>query len=243
MKYLRKSTCRLVETLRMENGQLLNTSYHNQRMNRAQRELWGITEPKDVAEEYERLKEQTKATHLSFADHRASLVPEERREQKVTDGGREQNNDTKRYKVHLEYDSSGFHFLSVLPYRCRPINTLRLVEGGDIDYSYKYADRSSLNALLAERGTCDEILIVKDGLLTDTSFTNIALFDGCHWLTPRRPLLAGTHRQRLLARGIISEADIRAADIQQFFRIRLFNAMVDWGEWDLPVTASTIVER
>ena len=99
-----------------------------------------------------------------------------------------------------------------------------------ISYSYKSCDRSQLNALAAKKGDCDEIIIVKNNLVTDTSFTNLAISDGNCWLTPRQPLLLGTKRASLLNQGLIKEADITAYDLKRAERVRLFNAMIDFGE-------------
>ena len=54
----------------------------------------------------------------------------------------------------------------------------------DIDYRYKQADRRVLDEAFALRDTADDVLIVRHGLLTDTSIANIALWDGCEWHTP-----------------------------------------------------------
>jgi 4-amino-4-deoxychorismate lyase len=62
------------------------------------------------------------------------------------------------------------------PYVPRAIRSLRLVEGGRIDYCFKYADRRALQALFDQRAGCDDILIVQEGKLTDTSYSNIALY-------------------------------------------------------------------
>lgn len=97
------------------------------------------------------------------------------------------------------------------------------------------APGETLNRLFSERGTCDDILIVKHGLLTDTSIANIALFDGTHWYTPRQPLLKGTKRAFLLDEGILMEKELRCEDLPAFSTIRLFNAMIEWGEMELPV--------
>ena len=85
----------------------------------------------------------------------------------------------------------------------RSIRTLKLVTANHIDYRYKSTDRSELNRLTAQKGNCDDIVIVKNGFITDTSFTNLALFDGHQWLTPAHPLLAGTQRALLLEQGKI----------------------------------------
>ena len=88
------------------------------------------------------------------------------------------------------------------------------------------------------RDGSDEVIIVRNGLLTDTSYTNIALFDGCEWLTPKLPLLAGTQRASLIDRQRLREADIRADDLWSFDYIALFNAMMNLGEMILPVRTS-----
>lgn len=115
-------------------------------------------------------------------------------------------------------------------YSPRKIRTLRLVADDGIDYSMKYTDRSSLQDLLKLRGTCDEILIVKNGLVTDTSYTNIVFFDGLKWVTPASPLLQGTCRNRLLHEGLITEGNIRPRDLPEFKTFRLINAMLDFKE-------------
>lgn len=119
-------------------------------------------------------------------------------------------------------------------YRVRPIRSLKMVVADGVDYHYKYADRTALDSLLMQRGTADDVLLVQDGLLTDTFFTNIALWDGRNWLTPARPLLEGTKRRFLLDRGFLVLADIPAADVASYQRICLFNAMLHFGEVVLP---------
>lgn len=123
--------------------------------------------------------------------------------------------------------------IEYFPYRLRPVHTLRLVAADDVDYAYKYASRAALDRVFSLRGVADEVLMVRGGRLTDTSIANIALFDGHEWLTPVHPLLAGTRRADLLQRGLIRPADLRVADLPQFSRIRLFNAMIPFGEVEL----------
>ena len=69
--------------------------------------------------------------------------------------------------------------------------------------------------------------------MTDTSFTNLAIYDGTDWLTPKHPLLAGTKRAWLLQRGIIREADITLADLLKAPKVSLFNSMIDFGEMEI----------
>jgi 4-amino-4-deoxychorismate lyase len=55
-----------------------------------------------------------------------------------------------------------------------------------------------LETIRTRRGACDEVLIVKDGCLTDTSYTNIALWDGHRWVLPRHAAAARAHAARRL---------------------------------------------
>lgn len=133
-------------------------------------------------------------------------------------------------KARVVYGADGVELIEYVPYSMRPIRSLQVVCDDTISYSYKSCDRSQLNALAAKKGDCDEIIIVKNNLVTDTSFTNLAISDGNCWLTPRQPLLLGTKRASLLNQGLIKEADITAYDLKRAERVRLFNAMIDFGE-------------
>jgi len=111
------------------------------------------------------------------------------------------------------------------PYVKRPVRSLKLIEYNNIDYHLKRADRSILDDLFSRKGGCDEIIIIRQGFITDTSISNLIFFDGKNWVTPNIPLLNGTCRQRLLKEGKISEMEIRVEDIWQFSGLKLINAM------------------
>ncbi|NOX46942.1 MAG: hypothetical protein GXO89_08200 [Chlorobi bacterium] len=113
------------------------------------------------------------------------------------------------------------------PYAPRKIKSLKIVVDNTIEYNYKYSDRGKLNLLSSQKGNCDEILIVKNGLVTDTSFSNVVFFDGNNYVTPAKPLLKGTLRQSLLEKGRISEGSIGLSDIKGFKSVFLINAMLD----------------
>ncbi len=138
-------------------------------------------------------------------------------------------------KARVVYGEKGIEDASYSSYVMRHVHSLALIQADDIDYTYKSTGREPLNRLFALRGVCDDILIVKQGLLTDTSIANIAFYNGTHWYTPAHPLLKGTKRAALLEEGILQEKDIRPEDLSSFSTVRLFNAMIDWGELELPV--------
>jgi len=110
-------------------------------------------------------------------------------------------------------------------YTRRIVRTLKLVRADSVYYSYKYLDRSFLDSLYAQRGECDDILIVKNGLITDSYLANVVLWDGKEWITPDSPLLPGTMRAYLLDRGDIREARVRAEYLHLFRSLRLINAL------------------
>lgn len=112
-------------------------------------------------------------------------------------------------------------------YRPKQVHSLKVIDGVDIDYSRKYADRTGLIALSAQKGKCDEILIACGGMVTDTSYSNIVLFDGETYVTPETCLLNGTKRRLLLEKGKIEERSVSVGDLKYYERLYLINAMLD----------------
>jgi 4-amino-4-deoxychorismate lyase len=107
----------------------------------------------------------------------------------------------------------------------RNFKCFRIIES-DINYRYKYFDRSQIDELSARRGECDDIIIVHDGKVLDTTIANIAYFDGKHWITPAMPLLEGTTRARLLDEGKIVEGDVSVEDILSAKKMAIMNAVI-----------------
>jgi 4-amino-4-deoxychorismate lyase len=110
------------------------------------------------------------------------------------------------------------------PYIYKKIKTLKLIDIGDWDYSYKYADRSFMNNLLAENKDFDEVIMTKNGFITDCTIANLAFWDGANWFTPSTPLLKGTKRQQLLDTQQIVEREIRIEDLEKYEGVCLINA-------------------
>jgi 4-amino-4-deoxychorismate lyase len=132
------------------------------------------------------------------------------------------------FKCRVSYDHY-IHKIEFEKYKIRKIKTLQLVIADNIDYSHKFSDRSLLERL-KKSTDADEILIVKNGKITDTSFSNIVFFDGKKWVTPNSPLLKGTRRQELLDKEIIHERKICTDDLEKFKKAKLINAMLDFEE-------------
>ena len=133
------------------------------------------------------------------------------------------------FKCRVIYDNSKIkieYHAYVLP----RISSFRIVHDNSINYNYKYANRDSINNLLRRKGNCDDIIIVKNGLVTDSSYANLILFDGKDWVTPATPLLLGTKRELYLTQHRITERNIGVDDLPKYSKIRLINAMIDFED-------------
>ncbi len=134
----------------------------------------------------------------------------------------------KLLKCKVIYDKSGILDILFSTYTPREIQTFKLLIDDNIKYKYKATNRKKLNNLFDKRDSADEIIIIKDGLVSDTSIANISIFDGNHWITPRLPLLEGTCRNRLLEEGFIIQKDITISQLFNTKKIALMNAMIDF---------------
>ncbi|MFA5461574.1 MAG: aminotransferase class IV family protein [Sulfurimonas sp.] len=135
------------------------------------------------------------------------------------------------YRCRLTYDlSKTLHeiYVTYHEYKKREINSLKLVYDDEITYDLKSTQRERLDALYDLRESCDDVLIVKNSLITDTTIANIAFYNSKKWLTPALPLLKGTTRERLLRENKIYEANIHVEDLKSFSHVALMNAMIDF---------------
>ncbi len=139
------------------------------------------------------------------------------------------------HKLRIIYSPTYFEY-DIESYQLKKIESLHLVKS-DLSYNFKFLDRNGLDELFTLRGVADDILIVRDGFLTDTYYCNIALRKNHKWYTPEVPLLYGTKRQQLLDDEIIQSVPIRPTDIKNYEAIRLFNAMIEFGEIEISTCA------
>lgn len=183
----------LVETLRIENGNIRNPGFHNERMSRSLYGIYGIRKIADIR------------SMIDIPDHAMKGI----------------------FKCRLLYDNNSFS-AEYLPYSFRSPASLKIVFEDNICYPYKYVNRSRIDALYDKRSDCDDIIIIKSGLVTDSSCSNLIFRDSDGaWHTPSSFLLAGTKRASLLQSGLICETRIKYMDIGKYSEVRLINAMLD----------------
>jgi 4-amino-4-deoxychorismate lyase len=127
-------------------------------------------------------------------------------------------------RCKIIYNNSHYE-IEYFPYKKKEITSLTIVEDNSITYDFKYTNRDNINSL---KQNYQEVIIVKNGLICDTSIANIALYKNNKWLTPKKPLLQGTTRARLLKEGHLIEADLKIDDLFNAQKIGLMNAMTDF---------------
>lgn len=140
-------------------------------------------------------------------------------------------------RCQIVYDHT-LREITFTPYRRRRLERLIAVDAGAMDYAYKYADRSPLERPNIPLSEADELLFVRGGYVTDTSYTNLILRRGDELLTPDTFLLDGTCRRRLLRTAQVRTAQVPLSDLSAYDELLLVNAMMPLGEaLRLPVTS------
>ncbi|MBK9108174.1 MAG: aminotransferase class IV [Saprospiraceae bacterium] len=142
-----------------------------------------------------------------------------------------------KYKWKFLYSKN--QYTSILnPYISKLFKQFHLLHSA-INYPFKYSDRSALLKLKSHLMAIDEIIIIKDSFVTDTSFSNLIFFDGQNWITPSSPLLLGTMRHKLLQSRSILTANIHLEDLKSFSTFQCINALNDMSE--SPVYSMSII--
>jgi len=181
---------KLLETIKIENKKPFFLEYHNERLNKARKEIFGLKNEIDLKE------------HL--------IIPA----------------DKKLYKLRVIY-SKEIEKVTLAPYKIVTPKSFRVVKF-DGNYNYKYLKRDEINRLKEENKDVDEIILLKENKIGDTTIANIALFLDGKWFTPKNPILEGVTRKRYLKLGLLRERDLFIQDLKKAKKIALLNAMVDF---------------
>jgi 4-amino-4-deoxychorismate lyase len=155
--------------------------------------------------------------------------------------GKEGSLDLAKIYKHLEHDEDGLFKLRIvydldkkirtqmIPYAIPEIQDFQLVENNTYDYSFKFEDRKELEKMKI-KSKAEEIIIIKNNHITDTSYSNLLFLKGKDWYTPSTYLLNGVQRQHLLKTKKIKETEINIQNIRQFSHFQIINAMNDFSE-------------
>jgi 4-amino-4-deoxychorismate lyase len=122
--------------------------------------------------------------------------------------------------------SNEIEHISYSDYQMRAVNSLKLIDHNLIDYSFKYANREELGELYSKRGECDDILIVKDGFLTDSFYANLVLLRENRWYSMLNPLLLGTRLLKYVQESLVTPVLVSPNDLHLYSEARIINAMI-----------------
>jgi 4-amino-4-deoxychorismate lyase len=126
------------------------------------------------------------------------------------------------------YNNSEILDVQYFTYNKREIKSFKLLVDNKINYSRKYLNRDDLDKLYEKKDDCDEVIIIKNNIVTDTSIANIAIYYENTWITSKNCLLKGTTRDRLINDKILIEKDITVQMLKKATKIALMNAMIDF---------------
>lgn len=133
-------------------------------------------------------------------------------------------------RCKLIYDENGVVDVLYFPYKKREIKSFKIIFDNEIEYSKKYLNRAKLDELYEKRDDCDEVIIIKNEIVTDTTIANIAIFYENLWITSKNCLLGGTTRARLLEEKKLFEKDITLDMLKNASKVALMNAMIGFDE-------------
>lgn len=139
------------------------------------------------------------------------------------------------FKARLVYDQE-FVNVEFIPYLPKPIASLKLVEA-NFNYTHKFENRSTLDEVFNKRGSCDDVIIVQNGFVTDATYANLIFKKDSKWFTPTTCLLQGTMRTHLLLEGKIFEAKIQADHLHEYESCKLINALLGWDASEILITS------
>jgi 4-amino-4-deoxychorismate lyase len=139
------------------------------------------------------------------------------------------------FKCRLMY-SNNAHQVEFINYEPKQISSLKLVYDDAISYPYKLSDRTGLENLFDQRGDCDDVLIIQNDWVTDTTIANVVFKKGNEWFTPSSYLLPGTMRQSMVDNGQVKEIGVKSNDIQRFDSFKIINAMLRFDAQEIPIS-------
>lgn len=133
------------------------------------------------------------------------------------------------YKLRIAYDLDRNYRTQLIPYAVSEISDFYLVENNTYNYSFKFEDRTELESMKRMAGA-EEIIIVRNNHITDTSFSNLLFLKNRTWYTPSTYLLNGVMRRHLLDARKIKETEITLQNIGEFTHFQIINALNDFDD-------------
>lgn len=132
-----------------------------------------------------------------------------------------------RVRCRIDYNAQAFEvkFFSYIP---KKIDYFKVVQTENLDYHLKYAARKRFD--FGENLPNGEWLIVNNGKVSDCTIGNLLFERAGQWFCSQDYLLKGTQLTKLLEHGQVQLTEISLADVANYERIMMVNALNPFDE-------------
>ncbi|MFA9487753.1 MULTISPECIES: aminotransferase class IV family protein [unclassified Mannheimia] len=132
-----------------------------------------------------------------------------------------------KVRCRVDYNATECE-IKFFPYSPKQVERFRCVEVENWDYHLKFSDRKRFDLLNILQN--EEVIIINNGNFSDCSIGNLLFLKGGVWYSPQDYLLKGTQLTQLLDQGKVHLTKITQADLGQYEKIMLINALNPFDE-------------
>ncbi|MEG9498471.1 aminotransferase class IV family protein [Mannheimia indoligenes] len=132
-----------------------------------------------------------------------------------------------KVRCRIDYNFSEFE-IKFFAYSPKQVERFRCVEVENWDYHLKFSDRKRFDLLNILQN--EEVVIINNGNVSDCSIGNLLFLKDGVWCSPQDYLLKGTQLTQLLEQNKVNLTKITQADLGQYEKIMLINALNPFDE-------------
>lgn len=125
-------------------------------------------------------------------------------------------------RCKVEYSEKAYH-VQFFPYSAKKIEFFSIAQCENLDYRFKYSDRSMFADLPMTDNS--EVIIVNNGKVSDCTIGNLLFLKQGKWFSPQDYLLKGTQLSRLLDEKRVEFCEISLVNLRDFEQVMLINAL------------------
>lgn len=125
-------------------------------------------------------------------------------------------------RCKVEYSEKAYQ-IQFFPYSAKKIEFYQVVPSENLDYRFKYSDRSIFANLPVSENS--EVIIINNGKVSDCTIGNLLFSKQGRWFSPQDYLLKGTQLNRLVDEKKVELCEITLENLRDFEQIMLINAL------------------
>lgn len=132
-----------------------------------------------------------------------------------------------KVRCRIDYNATEFE-IKFFAYSPKQVQHFRCVEVENWDYHLKFSDRKRFDLLNILQN--EEVIIINNGNVSDCSIGNLLFLKAGIWYSSQDYLLKGTQLTRLLEQRKVRLIKITQADLGEYEKIMLINALNPFDE-------------